>query len=287
MRHIEKKPMKKTTIIAVWATVIALTASITQAEEHETPGAVTNQPSPWGYSASVLLTSEYYGSIFGGIFYPGPMSWTDLVASRKDKVGALTFDLSIGQKLDRINQFNRDGGNEYDFTVDHSFSLGSKPWQVLGDAGVCYLALHDLGRIKDDCLEEFVRLDFPVGNDKTGSPIIQPYMEAFHFHDVGDGLHNEGWWTYGGAFRNQPLGCKVFDNELKLNIDFRVGASAGAYGSKTGIEYYRIAFTLPFAKGKWTVAPSLIFQTPGSSGRPYVHNNEDHVFYALLIKRTL
>jgi hypothetical protein len=51
------------------------------------------------------------------------MSWTDLVASREDKLGALTFDLSIGQKLDRINQFNRDGGNEYDFTIDHSFTL--------------------------------------------------------------------------------------------------------------------------------------------------------------------
>jgi invasion protein IalB len=42
--------MKKTTIIAAMAMVIALAAPIMQAEEHETPGAatVTNQPSPWG-----------------------------------------------------------------------------------------------------------------------------------------------------------------------------------------------------------------------------------------------
>jgi hypothetical protein len=111
-------------------------------------------------------------------------------------------------------------------------------------------------------------------------------MEAFHFHDVGDGFHNEGWWTYGGAFRNQPLGCRIFGNELKLNIDFRVGASAGACGSKTGIEYYRVAFTLPVSKGKWTVAPSVILQTPGSTDRPYVHNSDDHVFYTLFVKRT-
>jgi len=283
----------KRTIIAVLASVLLLSPSIMQAEEHTDPGMATNQPpSQWGYSASLLLMSQYYGTIFGGIFYNGPMSFTDVVASRQNKhnslmsdsltLSSMTFDLSIGQKLDRLNKYNADGGNEYDFTIDQSFKFGPKSYEILGDAGVCYLALHDLRNVNDDAFEEFVRLDFPIVIG-TNSPVAQPYVEAFHYHDSGT-FHNEGWWTYGGVFRDQPLGCSLFGNELKLNIDFRTGASAGAYGNKTGVEYFRLAFALPVTKGKWTVSPSLILQTPNGPDRSVVH--KDGVYGTLLIKRS-
>jgi hypothetical protein len=275
------------TLIAVLALAIMLSPSIIQAEEHQDPGVATNQPpSQWGYSLSELIQSEYYGTIFGGIFYAGPMSWTDLVASHHDKYGSLTFDLSIGQKLDRLDRYNGDGGNEYDFTIDHTLNIDIGSYQVKADAGVCYLALYDLRDASNDAFEEFCRLDFPIGTNHCGGAFIQPYAEVFHYHEVGYGFHNKGWWTYGGAFRNQPLGITVFGNELNLNIDFRIGASAGAYSSKTGIEYYRLAFALPIVKGNWMVSPSIIFQIPGGSGRTFVHNDESNVFYTLFIKRS-
>ncbi len=273
-------------MIAVLVAAVTLPFGM-HAEEHTDPGAVTNNvPSKWGYSMSTLLMSEYYGTIFGGIFYNGPMSFTDFVASHQDSAGFLSFDLSVGQKLDRLNRYNADGGNEYDFTVDHTLTLGSKPWQVLADVGVCYLAVYDLGKIKDDVFEEFVLLKFPLLPNAAGNPLVVPYAEAFHYNDCVDGFHNRGWWTYGGLYRDQSLGCKLFGNELKLNVDFRVGASAGAYGSKTGIEYYRIAFALPISKGKWTISPSLILQMPGGPNRSYVHDDESNVFGTLLIKRS-
>jgi hypothetical protein len=257
-----------------------------RAEEHQTPGAATNNPpSPWGFSVSELLMSKYYGTIFGGTFYPGPMSFTDFIASRKNAAGVMTFDLSIGQKLDRLDTYNHDGGNEYDFTVDQTFRFGSKRYPVLVDAGVCYLILFDLKKIGDDALEEFVRIDLPIRADLPDGPLLQPYAEAFHYHMVGDGLRNEGWWTYGGVFRNQKLGCTAFGKELVLNADFRVGASAGAYGSRAGIEYYRLALTLPFHLNEhWTVTPSVTGQLRASAQQTYVKKNE--VFGTLQIVRS-
>ena len=274
--------MKK---ILVSLTAVALAVMSVCAEEHELPGVATNQAPYrlWGYSFSQWIGSKYFGTIFGGTFYPGPMTFTDGAASRQNHFGsfigsqggALTFDLSIGQKLDRLNQYNRDGGNEYDMTIDQTFKFGTNSFQVLADAGVCYLAIHDLNRSTDDAFEEFVRLDFPVMANRPGGPICQFYTEAFHYHKVGNGLQNEGWITYHGIIRNQGLGLKLFGQELVLVIDYRIGVNAGVYGSRAGVEYHRLGFTAPYNLGKgWPIALSGVLQTPGAPDRTYVHKSE-------------
>lgn len=254
-------------------------------DQHELPGPATNAVcSPWSGSASVIIMSKYYGTIFGGTFYEGPMTFSDLVISHKDKAGVLTFDLSIGQKLDRLNQYNRDGGNEYDLTVDHTLTLGSGCHQLILDGGVCFLALHDLKKLHDDAFEEFLRVDVPIRIDpKSERPLIQAYVEPFHYHRMGDGMHNEGWWLYWGAFRDQSLGCKLFGKPLVLNVDYRMGVSAGAYNSRSGIEYHRLALSLPVSLGNhWTITPSLIGQLQGGPHQTFVHNDEP--FGTLFIK---
>ena len=238
--------------------------------------------SQWSQSVSELLMSKYYGSIFGGTFYPGPMSFTDFAASRRNLYGSITFDLSLGQKLNRIRKYNQDGGNEYDFTADQSFQLGSKSHPVFVDAGVCYLAVNNLRQMKDDAFEEFVRLDLPLGTSVNHEPVIQPYVEFFHYQTVG-GFKDNGWFTYGGVFRDQKLGCALFSKELVLNVDYRVGVCQGAFSGKVGIEYHRLALSLPIHGKKWTVVPSVIGQITGDSHQTFVH--KDEIFGTLQFKR--
>jgi len=239
--------------------------------------------SAWNYSIDELIMSKYYGTIVGGSFYNGPMSFGDIVASHKDGLGSLTFDLSIGQKLDRLDTYNHDGGNEYDFTVDHNFKIGKGQFPVLVDAGVCFLAVHDLSHLKGYFCEQFVRFDLPIMAKREGGPLFQPYVETYHFNTLGNGFENKQWWVYAGAFRDQPLGIKLFKNDLVLNADYRIGISQGALGSRDGVEYHRIALSVPFHFGKWTIAPSVIGQTPGGSHRSFVTKTE--VFGTLFIKR--
>jgi hypothetical protein len=82
--------------LVILSLILGLTTSVV-AEEHDIPGApVIQAPNQWSYALSELLMSKYYGCIFGGTFYPGPMSFTDIMASRRDAFGSLTFDLSLG-----------------------------------------------------------------------------------------------------------------------------------------------------------------------------------------------
>ncbi len=265
----------KTFLVSIFLTLTSLIV----AEERSVTAVTAN---PWQYGVSELAMSKYYGSIFGGTFYPGPMSFTDLSASRQNRFGSLTLDLSLGQKLDRLDAYNRDGGNEYDFTVDQTFRFGSKSHPVLIDAGLCYLTVHDLRKMSDDAFEEFVRLDFPIGADRTDGPIFEPYVEIFHYQKVGGFLDN-GWFMYGGAFRDQKLGCRLLGKELVLNIDYRMGVSAGGFSSKSGIEYHRLTLSLPIQGKKWTVVPSLIAQVRGGEHQTFVHKNE--VFETIQFKR--
>jgi hypothetical protein len=151
------------------------------------------------------------------------------------------------------------------------------------DAGVCYLTVHDLRRTSDDAFEEFVRLDFPIRADLASGPIVEPYVESFHYQKVGDGFRDNGWFMYGGMFRDQALGCEMFGKELVLNVDYRIGVSQGAFGGKVGIEYHRLAFSLPLHGKKWTVTPSVIGQIKAGSHQTFVHKNE--VFATLQFKR--
>jgi hypothetical protein len=239
--------------------------------------------SPWSYWTSTFLMSKYYGTYFGGTFYDGPMSFTDFVASRKNHLGAFTVDLSIGQKLDRINQFNKDGGNEYDLTASQTFSFGTKRYPVNCEVGLCYLALHPLENWGDDALSIILRVNVPIRADRPEGAFCEVYAHAYDYRRSGN-MRDDGWFVYGGVFRDQKLGCTLFGKELALNIDYRVGASAGVYNSEPGVEYHRVSLSLPISKGKWTFIPSIVGQLPGASHQTYVHDPE--VFGSLFIKRS-
>ena len=170
---------------------------------HPAVTVVTNAPvNNWSYGAGTILMSRYYGTIFGGTFYEGPMSFTDFEAIHKNQFGNFTMVALVGQKLDRLNKFNRDGGNEYDVGVDQTFALGSKAYPVLVDVGAMYLAVHDLRLIQNDDFDETIRLDFPIRADLADGPLFQPYVQAFHYHTIGDGFQNKGWIGYVGLIRN-------------------------------------------------------------------------------------
>ncbi len=283
------------TITILWVGLSIMLSPILRAEDHKSPGAATGiganattnnavaAEESWHYAISEILMSKYYGTIFGGTFYPGPMSFGDVSASHKSLSGSVTFDLAIGQKLDRIDQFNRDGGNEYDLTIDQTLRFGSKAYPILVDLSLCYLALKDLKDASNDAFDESVRFDFPIRADLPSGPIIQPYFQVYHYHMVGDGLRNEGWIGYCGLIRDQHLGAKLFGSDLILNLDYRMGVNGGVYGSRSGIEYHRLAVSLPIHWKKWTFVPSIIGQTPGGSERTYVHKSE--VFGTLFIRR--
>lgn len=96
--------------------------------------------------------SKYYGTIFGGTFYNGPMSFSDVTAVRNNRFGQFLFNVAIGQKLDRLDTYNEDGGNEYDIGLNQTFKFGNKKFPVLADFGVTYLAVYDLRELKDDFL---------------------------------------------------------------------------------------------------------------------------------------
>lgn len=240
---------------------------------------IANGPaSSWKFGVSLWLASDYYGTIFGGIFYNGPMSFWDVFGSCSNALGTATIDLSLGQKLDHLDTYNVDGGNEYDLTIDQTFKIGP----FLGDAGICYLALFDLRNMKDDVFEEFVQIDLPI-KSKSGKVIVQPYYKIFHYHVMGNGMEDKGWFMYMGVVRNQKLGFDILSKPAVLNIDYRCGASAGAFDSSPGIEYHRLALTLPIQLSKHlVVSPSVIGQTTGDGGQTYVRHCD--AFYSLTLK---
>jgi hypothetical protein len=274
----------KTKMMVLVTAILLLLPAVARAESHELPGPATNQVTQtWNFAVSEFLMSWYYGTFFGGTFYPGPMSFTDFIGSRKNSLGTFTVDFAIGQKLDRLNKFNRDGGNEYDLTLDQSLRFGSEAYPVKVDVGVCYLMLTPLEKFGNDAFDEFVRIDLPIQADRKDGPLFTPYAELFHYHRVSD-FSSDGWFWFAGVFRDQKLGFDIFKKPATLNIDYRMGASAGVYGSTVGVEYHRLSLGIPIRPGKgWTIVPTVIGQIPGGSHQTYVTKNE--VFATLLLRK--
>lgn len=239
----------------------------------------TAAASDWSYSAGTIIMSRYYGTIFGGVFYDGPMSFTDVGISYKNSLGRLTYVAMAGQKLDRLGTYNHDGGNEYDTGLDQSFRLGSKAYPVLVDVGMMYLFTHDLSTTKGDAFDETIRVDFPIRADLASGPIIQPYFQEYHYHVVGNEMKDAGWIGYAGLIRDQSI-----SPTLKLNFDYRMGINSGVYESHSGIEFHRLAVSLPIPVGRWTLTPSLIGQLHGGDHQTYVTN--DSLFYTLSLRRS-
>lgn len=246
--------------------------------------AQTNTNSPLSYNAGVILMSKYYGTIFGGTFYNGPMSFWDANAVYKNRFGDFTATIMAGQKLDRLNTYNVDGGTEYDAGFDQTFTFGGPKYPIKLDVGCLYLFVTDLGKTHDDFFDETIRIDFPIRADRKDGPLVQPYYQIFHYHYVGDGLKDGGWISYAGLIRDQKLGLHLFGNELKLRFDYRMGINLGVLGSKPGIEYHRWSLSLPITKGKWTFTPEVLAQIPGGRNQTWVTEKNENFYGNLSIR---
>jgi hypothetical protein len=242
----------KTSLLAL----ISLSALLATARPSEI---VSAESSSWSYAFNHVSMSKYYGSIVGGIFYDGPMSFTDIIATRKDASGSTYIDLSLGQKLDSLS-FDKDGGNEYDLSVGRTFTLGSADFPVAIDYRLTYLAVHHLRAMKDDVVSNALRVDLPKVR------FAQPYLVIYRFDKVGP-TSGSGWFAYGGFQRSDQIGAFA-GKPLILGLEYRLGYSGTVFGTKPGLAYHRLSVSLTAElAGGWKVTPSLVGQTSGN-GQP-------------------
>ena len=105
----------------------------------------TEEAGRYSYNLSSMVLSKYYGSIVGGIFYNRPLVFNDLMISRSDKAGSTYVDLWMSRPVTNLD-WNRNGGDEYDFVLGRTLDLGKKkvdgqPTVRLDIAGT-YLAVY-------------------------------------------------------------------------------------------------------------------------------------------------
>ncbi len=258
-----------------------LLAFIAAASSFEACAFAEQTPTPWSFYTSTFVMKDYYGAIVGGTFYPGTMSFTDFGARRTDAKGSTGFDLSLGQKLDNFS-YNKDGGNEYDFTVDRSTTFTVAGFPVKADFSVCYLAVHDLRQIKDDVLSPDVRLDFPK------VPFLQPYIVVYRFDRVGNSPEDSGWFFYGGFIHEETLRLRVNGRPIVLTVDNRIGYSEKLFGTEPGLSYDRLSVSLRIEVApRWTITPILIEQFKGDQPKGYAFADRNQTLWAVLVYHPL
>ncbi len=220
----------------------------------------TEEAGRYSYNLSSMVLSKYYGSIVGGIFYNRPLVFNDLMISRSDKAGSTYVDLWMSRPVTNLD-WNRNGGDEYDFVLGRTLDLGKKkvdgqPTVRLDIAGT-YLAVHPLTRFNGHVFTVATRADFPQ------VPVVQPYAMWYHFGKVGQNSPPAGEFFYGGLLRNQPTRLLIGDRKVAIDLDYRFGYSGGALGADWGPAYNRlyVGLNLPVSK-RVTVKPTVIGQVP-------------------------
>lgn len=203
------------------------------------------------------VSSKYWGSIVGGVFYDGPVLWSDLSISLPDKAGVTSVGLWVCRPLDSL-RYNKNFGDEYDAYVSQSYKVGK---DLVLSGTVSYQAIYDLANFADDLVLLAVRVDAP------SVPFAQPYICFNEFVGWSDSASLSGWFIYGGLQREQKLwGWK----SASLHLDYRIGYSGGALGSNLGFEYQRLQASVPIKLGRnLVVSPSVIGQAPLESNRTF------------------
>jgi len=254
---------------------IAMTAIAASASDK-----VSSVDRTWNYSFNHISMSQYYGSIVGGIFYDGPMSFTDIIAKREDLFGTTYVDVSIGQKLDHVRSFNKDGGNEYNLMLGRTLALDSGDIKLNFDYCLTYLAVHNLGHLKDDVVSNNIRIDV------TNTLFVQPYLVIYRFDTVGK-TPGSGWFVYGGVQRKFEI-ANVNDKPITLGLEYRAGYSGTLFGTERGLAYHRLSVSLTAEVGEWTITPTVIGQTRGNGQRPgHAFVNRARMFAQINMSRAL
>ncbi len=230
--------------------------------------------SAWEAVTSLQLMRQYIGDIVGGRFYVGgPMSFSTLEIDHTDRLGKTYGLVSIGQKLDDCT-FDADGGNEYDLAIGRRgcFFEDSR-FPIKYDFGTMYLFVHDLGRIDNDVVEDWIRIDVPIWSDpKTHRGIVQAYVQPYRFDRVGNRPSDSGWFIHGGLIRQQPVGHYLghyLGQDTIVNFDYRVGWSGGVFGMDSGFAYHRLMVYVPVEVGRhWCMILGFGGQMSAGGQRP-------------------
>ena len=242
--------------------------------------------SRYSFVFDITIMSQYYGTYVGGIFNPNPFSFNSLTLNRSDSLGSTYASVSVDRQI--AGDFNkRPNSDEYDFSLGRVLMLGPTNFPVKIDFTLCYEALVNLDLMKDDVLEECLRVDLPK------VPFVTPYVEAIRFDFLGK-VPGSGWFFFGGLTREQSLkglGLSINREPLKALIDFRVGYSGGCFGAHQELEYYRLGVGLPIKLSKLsdhrlpgllrglTITPSVVGQLPaGHQGPGYRFADQPRCF---------
>jgi hypothetical protein len=234
---------------------------------------------PWETTLSTTLMTRYYGTIVGGIFYSGPMSFTTLGTAREDLLGSTRFAFTVGRKLDSFRHDSRDGGHENGISFNRRLSKSSFPVNV--DIGFVYQMLGRLNRSADDVLQSYAKVAF------TRVPGIEPYVQFCQFNRVGQSSIDPGWFLYGGFIRSQDTGIKLGEKKkLIAMFDFRTGYSDNVFGAERGWAYHRLSVSLPFQFDKWDIIPCVVGQIPaGGQSHDRAFARENRAFGELTVAR--
>lgn len=205
----------------------------------------------WSATWSTVVLSKYYGTIVGGIFYKSPIVFSDLNVSRKDRAGSTYIDFWGARPITRRG-WNRDGGDEYDFTVGRSLITKN----LLFDASGTYLAVHPLTTRNGHVWTATVRADY------TKCRWATPYGQIYYFGKAGEKSPPAGWFFYGGAIKTLPA------RKSGLQADYRFGYSGGALGADWGPAYHRLTLSRAFTRGRVTLIPAIVGQVPMKRNDP-------------------
>lgn len=228
------------------------------------------------------FSSYYWGSIVGGIFYDGPVNFTDVTLLRENADGSSYYAFAgMINAMDTV-RYDYEGSNEYYLGLGHISSRKT-------DSGYTWLTLNRM--VMYDSISQIEKLDddlimFKIRGDFFPEWYISPYIEYYHWIKTGSDAPPVGWFGRAGITRNQPLGISIKGEPLKLGLDLSFGYAGndGLFGSKDpGVAYYRgvVGLPIPLTK-RWTLTPFLVAQLPGDQRKGSAFVDGDHpLFYNL------
>jgi hypothetical protein len=219
-----------------------------------------------------LFASRYWGSIVGGIFYTGgAVNFTDITQSWGNNYAFV----GMINPLDTL-EYDFQGGTEYYAGIGRTWSIASDVRTFVKlNTLIMYDAISQIERLDDDIILFKVRADFFPG------AAITPYFEHYQWVGVSSASPPVGWFERIGVTRTQPLGVSLFKRKLSAVIDLSVGyASAGLFGTSSGLAYYRGHLSLPIQVTKsFTVTPSIVGQLPGNQAEGAAFVDGEHPFF--------
>lgn len=228
-------------------------------------------------SLNNTICSRYWGSIVGGIFYPGgAVNFTTLTASTDYGYAYI----GMINPLDTL-QYDKNGGTEYYTGLGKGFNLlennDGSPMLKL-DVGAMYDAVSQIEDFDDDVVSLTMRLDAP-------NKWVTPYSQVWRWIPSGEDSPDTGYFVRSGLMRSQPTGIMFNGENVPLNLELAFGYSGeGLFGRGEGIAYYRgiLGTTLKVTENL-SVSPFVVGQLKGdqdeSAGKAFV--TTDRVFWNL------